>query len=184
MQKGKGCCPKEGRFHEGHGLNSSPSCNVKPESLLRPLGLSASGGTRLSKFRPLLAPLERGVLERLPGVRPPRGRCAGLGVTLTKSAKLNCWLGVPKLANTPPLGVGVKDGKAAYWLGGVDGGRSRDCALLLTLAGVGELAKYRRRSAPSSFSWYLSFLGRRAGRRGGVRGGEELTMDELTFWKL
>lgn len=52
------------------------------------------------------------------------------------------------------------------------------------LAGVGELARYSRRSASSWFCVVLSFRCRRAWLGGGVRGGEELIMEELTFWKL
>lgn len=128
------------RLHN-HGRSSSPSCRASPESLLRPIGLFMSGGTRLSKFNDFRAVLMSGVLDMFPGVRPPQGRWAGLGVTLTKSAKLNCCPGVPKLGKAPPPGVGVNDGKAAYWLGGVDGGKSRVCALVLILAGVGEFAR-------------------------------------------
>lgn len=81
------------------------------------------GGTRASKFNRFLL-LVSGVRAGLPGVRLPQVGCAGLGVTFTKSAKLNCWLGVLMLANMPPPMVGVMPGSTACWLGGVEGGKA------------------------------------------------------------
>lgn len=99
-------------FRTNHdlGINLSPSSNANPFPLFPlfpssalcnvglPLPLDVGGGTKASKFKPLLAALAAaGVLLR-PGVRPPQGAWAGDGVTLTKSAKLNCWPGVEKRA--------------------------------------------------------------------------------------
>jgi hypothetical protein len=91
---------------------------------------------------------------------------------------------VPKLGKTPPPGVGVNEGSVAYWLGGVDGGSSRSLGLVPGRAGVGEFARKRSRSAPSSESRVFSLPWRRAYFGGGVRGGEELINEEVTFWRL
>lgn len=90
-------------IHEHHdlGVSLSPSSNAKPlpETLL-PLSrvglilpfepVVIGGGTKASKFKPLLAALAAAGVLFKPGVRPPHGAWAGDGVTLTKSAKLNC----------------------------------------------------------------------------------------------
>lgn len=107
--------PRSNRNHQDLGINLSPNSSAKPFvdfifprtfSPLRSVGLpppvsaddAIGGGTKASKFKPLLAALAAaGVLLR-PGVRPPQGAWAGEGVTLTKSAKLNCWPGVEKKA--------------------------------------------------------------------------------------
>lgn len=79
--------------------------------------------------------------------------CAGLGVIWTKSEKSNACDGVCGLPyaerNPPPPGVVImEEGSARAFWGGVDGGcmRARD----IGLAGDGEVARYSRRSAPSS----------------------------------
>lgn len=82
------------------------------------------GGANESKFSRRRASFDaRGVLAG-PGVRLPKAPCAGLGVTLTKSEKFNCWPGVLKPAmKPPPPGVFImEDGRAAMLEGGVDGG--------------------------------------------------------------
>lgn len=166
------------------GCSSPPSCRASPVSLPRSRLLAEPGGARASKFKRFLASvLTRGVRMGLPGVRPPQAGCAGLGVTFTKSAKLNCWFGVPILANIPPPSVGVMPGSAACWLGGVEGGNPGCPLPLATRAGVGELARYMSRSAPSSLVWCWWFGARCICFGGGVRGGEEPTIDPI-FWKL
>jgi hypothetical protein len=88
-------------------------------------------------------------------------------------------LGPPKIESNPapPPGVFIMDeGKAGFFGGGVDGGamRFRDAGL----AGDGEVARKRSKSAPSSPSLpFLSLLRRpplpRLRIGGGVRGGDE-----------
>ena len=95
------------------------------------------GGIRVSKFNLLLASFAaRGVLA-MPGVRLPNAPWAGLGVMLTKSAKLN-WPGVLK----PPIpGVDIMDeGRAGFLEGGVDGAYIWD-ALGPGFAGDGDVAR-------------------------------------------
>ncbi|KAI4120509.1 MAG: hypothetical protein LQ347_007083, partial [Umbilicaria vellea] len=141
----------EKRFQQAppHDTSSPPSSIPRPVPLpsdprptLLVLGLPL-GGTKVSKLRRFRASFAAsGVLGR-PGVRLPNAPCAGLGVTLTKSAKLNCWPGVLKPAmNPPPVpGVVIMDEGSARWLeGGVEGGKIR-AWLLLGLAGEGEVAR-------------------------------------------
>lgn len=91
-------------------------------------------------------------------------------MTLTKSAKLNCWPGVLK-----PVMPGVfimDDGNAWFLEGGVEGANTRD-DLAPGLAGEGDVARYRSKSAPSSPPTLRCRIARlRVG--GGVRGGEPL----------
>lgn len=85
----------------------------------------------------------------------------------------------------PPPGVPMTDeGRAACCEGGVEGGGSLE-VLASRLAGEGELARKRRRSAPSSPRiglppFWLRVVLVRFG--GGVRGGEEPIIDEVN-WK-
>lgn len=81
----------------------------------------------------------------------------------------------------PPPGVVIMDeGSAIFLGGGVDGGCIR--ALDVGLAGDGEVARNRSRSAPSSPDLpFLSLLRRPRlprFRGGGVRGGEEWILKE------
>ena len=107
--------------------------------------------------------------------------CAGLGVMLTKSLKSKFWDGVFGPPNTerrfvPPLGVVIiDDGSGEDFGGGVDGGCILD---RVVTAGEGEVARYNRRSAPSSdLPAFFSLLRRprldllRTG--GGVLGGDD-----------
>lgn len=75
---------------------------------------------------------------------------AGLGVTLQKSAKLKAAVGVPKAKSGLP-GVLIMDeeGKGVCLLGGVVGGCISGDDLLARIAGEGDDARYRSRSAPS-----------------------------------
>lgn len=136
------------------------------------------GGIKLSKFSLRLASIAaRGVLGN-PGVRlPTNAPCAGLGVTFTKSAKLNCWLGV---LNPPTPGVDIMaEGATCLFEGGVDGANTR-ADLTPGFAGDGDVARYRSKSAPSSPAALL--LRWRAARLlvgGGVRGGEDRYADDL-----
>lgn len=113
-----------------------------------------------------------------------QARWPGLGVMLTKSEKSKCCEGVCGLLKTerrplpvpPPPGVVImEEGRAMFLGGGVEGGCIRD--LLVGLAGEGEVARNRRRSAPSSPDLPFRSLLRRPilplFRGGGVRGGEE-----------
>lgn len=94
-------------------------------------GLAADGGANPSKFKRLRTSFElRGVFGPGKGVRLPQGRWAGLGVTLRKSAKLNCCPGVE-----------IRDGSAACCAGGVDGRKSAICPFPPMFAGVGEFAR-------------------------------------------
>lgn len=142
------------------------------------------GCRKLSKFR-CRRETVCGVLI-VPGVLG-HGRWPGLGVILTKSEKSKFCDGVCGAPNTdsspePPPGVVIIDeGRAIFLGGGVDGGCMR--ALEAGFAGDGEVARKRRRSAPSSPDLpFLSLPLRprlprlRAG--GGVRGGEECMLKE------
>lgn len=105
---------------------------------------------------------------------------------LTKSEKSKCWDGVCGLLNTdsnppPPPGVVImEDGRAMFLGGGVDGGCIR--ALDVGLAGDGDVARNRSRSAPSSPDLPFRSLLRRPRlpwfRGGGVRGGDECILKE------
>lgn len=100
------------------------------------------GGMRLSKFSFRLASFVAGVLPA-PGVR--HGACAGLGVTLTKSAKLKFVPGVfgPNPKNPAPLVPGVicEDGSGVDFAGGVDGAWMTVLAIWPPLAGLGDVAR-------------------------------------------
>lgn len=127
-------------------------------SLLRALpspramsGLALVGGMSESKLSLLLASRAALGVLAVPGVLAQLP-CAGLGVTLQKSAKLKFCEGVwnPK-PNTPlvPPGVDIMDeGSGVVLEGGVEGAMMRIFAV--PLAGVGEVARYMSRSAPSS----------------------------------
>lgn len=96
----------------------------RPSLLVRRSSGLDVGGMRLSKFSFRLAPLVAGVLPAR-GVRA-NAPCAGLGVTLTKSAKLKLVPGVfgPKPIQFEPFmpGVMCDDGSGVDLHGGVEGG--------------------------------------------------------------
>lgn len=142
------------------------------------LGLPV-GGRSASKLIFLLAELAVIGVFAILGVF---GQCpwAGLGVTLQKSAKLKFVDGVLGWKPNSPVPPGVDimdDGRGVALDGGVDGA----CILVLVVAaaGVGEVARYMRRSAPSSpvlgvrdHDIVAAFvIMRRCG--GGVCGGED-----------
>jgi len=82
------------------------------------------GGTSLSKSSFRLASLAAAGVRPTLGVRENEP-CAGLGVTLTKSAKLKFVPGVlgPKPKPAPPMpGVMCEEGKGVALAGGVVGG--------------------------------------------------------------
>jgi hypothetical protein len=125
-----------------------------PRPLLRMprviVGLTA-GGMSLSK-----SSLRR---AEAPGVLPAtgvrfHGPCAGLGLQLTKSAKLKFMPGVlgPKPKNPfPPVpGVMWDEGRGVDLHGGVEGAWITVLAPEVRTAGDGEVARYMSRSAPSS----------------------------------
>jgi hypothetical protein len=148
------------------------------------------GGMRLSKLSFRRASFVAGVLAA-PGVR--HGACAGLGVTLTKSAKLKLVPGVlgPKPRKPAPLvpGVMCEDGSGVDLAGGVDGAWIAGLTVCCPLAGLGEVARYISKSAPSSPSLGVrdhatlcAFLIRLSG--GGVCGGDEVIRVEELSVKL
>ena len=165
----------------------SPSLLVRRSS-----GLDV-GGMRLSKLSLRLAPPVAGVLPAT-GVRV-NAPCAGLGVTLTKSAKLKLVPGVlgPKPIQFDPFMPGVicDDGSGVDLHGGVEGG----WMLVLPtpfIAGEGEVARWSSISAFSASPSFgvrdqatlCAFLIRRSG--GGVCGGEEVMRVEelrLKLWR-
>ncbi len=138
-------------IHHDVGINLSPNSSARPfptflaTPLTSPplcmLELVIGGGTKASKFRPLRAALAAAGVLLSPGVLPPHGAWAGDGVTLTKSAKLNCCPGVEKRGRlVVEFEVGVErkeEGRAGAgvvlevavvvvievcWEGGVEGG--------------------------------------------------------------
>lgn len=153
----------------------------------------ATGGTSLSKSSRRLA--------EAPGVRPATGvraqcPCPGLGVTLTKSAKLKV-PGVFGAKARKPLpvvpGVIWEEGRGVDLCGGVEGALITVWRRLEALtAGDGEVARYMSKSAPSSstfgvfdqdtFSNWLNLFMPRLG--GGVRGGEDAMRAEALTLKL
>ena len=154
------------------------------------VGLEEDGGMRLLK-----SSLRR---AEAPGVRPAtgvrlHGPCAGLGVMLTKSDKQKFVPGVfgPKPRKPFPVVPGVmwEDGRGVDFIGGVVGGWTMVLARDAPFAGDGEVARYMRRSAPSSPVFgvrdqetWLIFLIRRSG--GGVCGGDEVIRVEVLMLKL
>lgn len=163
-------------------MSSPPKSMPSPVSLWRlRLGLVA-GGIKVSKLSRLRAELTaRGVLA----VAGVFGHCAwaGLGVTLQKSAKLKLLEGVlgnPKRPVLPGVFM-MEDGRGVDLGGGVDG--AIICVRFELPAGVGEVARNMRRSAPSSpvlgvldQETFDSLLTRRR-CGGGVRGGEDAMKD-------
>ena len=125
--------------------SSPPRSSFSPASLLVEtrfpllrLGLP-SGGNNESKFNLRRASFAaRGVLAKL-GVLLPK--FAGLGVTLTKSAKLNGCPGVLNPAMKPPApGVDIiEDGRTCVFDGGVEGAKTLDFAP--GFAGDGDVAR-------------------------------------------
>lgn len=120
------------------------------------------------------------------GVRDDHAPCAGLGVTLTKSAKLNGMPGVVGAHPRKPLvpGVMCDEGSGVDFDGGVEGATMG----VLIAPAEGELARNISRSAPSPPSFFgvrdqdtlAAFRMRRSG--GGVRGGDEASLvEELTL---
>lgn len=101
----------------------------------------------------------------LPATTEPKAPWAGDGVMLTKSAKLNPVWGV---CGAPPPGVFITEDGRAKDGGGVVGGRI--FVLDIAPAGEGDVAKYIKRSTPSSPPCLVPSF---ATRRGGVRGGLE-----------
>lgn len=191
--KGPGCdaMPELDRAQENHcGIGVQGETSSPPNSIPNPVSLPDAprpaapmlglppGGTRESKFSLRRASLAaRGVLA-MAGVRHPNAPWAGLGVTLTKSAKLKFWFGVlrPYPNGAAPGVVITDDGKTPGLEGGVVGGKMiRD--LIAALAGEGEVARYSRRSAPSSPAAFLRLRNDRAFVGGGVRGGEERKLE-------
>lgn len=127
--------------------NSSPSCSARPAAPAERLAveeeeeaLTGLGGARASKLSLLRTSLAvRGVRGRfVRGVRElvlllDQPLWAGLGVTLTKSAKLKGW---------ECVGVERSWKGMACWVGGVEGRKSVwVVGLPLMVAGVGELAR-------------------------------------------
>ena len=100
-----------------------------------------------------------------PGVIPPNAPCAGLGVTLTKSAKLKFCPGVLKRPKVLPGVLSIDDGNWACFDGGVHGANPRK---VLEFAGEGEVARKSNKSAPSPSEVLML-----RSTLGGVRGGEE-----------
>ena len=157
-------------------------------------GLPPLSGMRMSKFSLLLASLAASGVFAAVGVRD-QGPCPGLGVTLTKSAKLKPAHGVlrSKPRKARPPGVDIMDeGSGVCFVGRVEGGNIG--VLVTRIAGDGEAARKRRRSAPSfpPFVWEdwgelsKALLRRRAERArsgGGVRGGEEDIWGSEDSWK-
>lgn len=99
---------------------------------------------RLSKFSFRLASRAAAGVRPATGVRD-HGACAGLGVTLTKSAKLKLVVpGVfgPKARKPAPFmpGVMCEDGSGVALLGGVEGAWTT-ILLARPLAGDGEVAR-------------------------------------------
>lgn len=175
-----------------HETSSPPSSMPKPSlRLLRVItGLLEVGGMRLlkSSLRRVEVP---GVLLAT-GVRA-HGPCAGLGVTLIKSEKQKLVPGVVGPNPRKPLpvvpGVICEDGSGVDLQGGVEGGWMMVLASAGPFAGEGEVARYIKRSAPSSpvlgvrdQETLLNFLIRRSG--GGVVGGDEVIRVEALMLKL
>lgn len=181
-----------------HDTSSPPRSIPRPSILLirAPMcGLSALGGTILSKFRFRRASrIAAGVLFTT-GVRFQDAvwACAGLGVMFRNSAKLRLAEGVVRPnpgKGPPPPGVPIMDdgrgvalggGVEGAWIGGFDNPAR---------TGVGEVARYMRRlvspsavfpsrAAPAAVNPRWRRRAERATSGGGVRGalgGEE--------WKL
>jgi hypothetical protein len=157
--------------------NSPPSSIPKPASPPRGRFGLPPGGSSESKLRRRRASLAASGVLAGPGVRL-NAPCAGLGVTLQKSAKLNAWPGVLKPLNRlwlPPGVLIIDDGSGAGFDGGVDGAMARFDAPFIAAAGDGEVARYSSRSAPSSPaapSFLLRCRRPRGRLGGGVRGGD------------
>lgn len=138
---------------------SSPPNSIFTPSLLPRLSIGLLvGGNSVSKLSLRLASrAAAGVLPAATGVRL-HAACAGLGVTLTKSAKLKFEVpGVcgPKFRNPAPLvpGVMCELGRGVDMQGGVEGARGGAAVLprkVMLVAGEGEVARYMSRSTPSS----------------------------------
>jgi hypothetical protein len=141
-------------------MRSPPSCMPSPVCCFGLLPSSMPGlelvARKLSKFKFRRATV-CGVLM-VPGVFIAgvlgHARCPGLGVIFTKSEKSKFCEGVcgaPKTESNPPPAPGVviiEEGKAIVFGGGVDGGCMR--AREVGFAGDGDVARNKRRSAPSS----------------------------------
>lgn len=149
------------------------------------------GGMSVSKFSFLLASRAAAGVLPATGVRD-QGPCAGLGVTLTKSAKLKLVPGVfgPKPRKPAPLvpGVMCDDGRGVDLQGGVEGGGWTTVLAREFLAGDGEVARYMSRSTPSSpvlgvrdQETLCALRMRRSG--GGVCGGDEVMRVEALMLK-
>ena len=186
--------PEDGRSELVHcDETSSPPSSIPSPSFLAlrvSTGLDV-GGMTLSKFSFRLASRVAGVLPAT-GVRE-NDRCAGLGVTFTKSAKLK--LAVPGVFGpkprkpAPPMpGVICDDGSGVDLCGGVEGGWTTVLVFRL-FAGVGDVERYISKSASSSPVFGVrdqetlcDFLMRRSG--GGVFGGEDVMRVEEFRVKL
>lgn len=120
------------------------------------LGLDAlGGGIRESKFkRRRVSRAVAGVLAvTVPGVLV-HAPCAGLGVTLTNSAKLKAVLGVlgplaPHNNCVPGVCIIPEEGRGVPFAGGVAG--AKDSVLLKGMPGEGDIANWTRSSAPSLY---------------------------------
>lgn len=141
-------CEKRYSFEEVcHCEETSSPPSSMPRPSVRPFRVSTGllvGGMRLSKFNFRLASLAAAGVLLAMGVRL-QDTCAGLGETLTKSAKLKFVPGVfgPKPKKEPPFmpGVMCDDGRGVDLQGGVEGGCITAALLVRGLSTDGEAAR-------------------------------------------